>query len=113
MSEKRREEQLGEYFSHPDSRDRLESESEFEAYLDRNMLAVSIAQAALKIGWKAGWKEAAGEWRIIYVDLPTGQVSWHVPYEMTGNLPEYKGSWDGHNLKEKRARVKAYMEGRY
>ena len=56
-------------------------------------------------------KLAEPEWPILYIDLPTGQVSWHIPKkEMIGDWPIYQGQWDGHDLGTKRNRLKAYME---
>jgi hypothetical protein len=49
---------------------------------------------ALKIGW--GWKldpdQAVHCW-VLYVDLPTGQASFHT--EARGTGPDYPGDWDG------------------
>jgi hypothetical protein len=46
------------------------------------------------------------------IDLPTGQVSWHLPsHELVGNFPDYMGEWDGHDVDEKRIRLMRFIEG--
>ena len=75
-----------------------------QAYTERNIAVSLLALVALRLGYKAGigkdnnedWED---EWRnVVYVDLPSGQVSYHIaPHDMecTASLPEYKGKWDG------------------
>lgn len=51
------------------------------------------------------------EYVILYIDLPTGQVSWHIPRrELIGKFPEYNGSWDGHQIEAKIERVEEYIK---
>lgn len=81
-----------------------------EAYYDRNLCVQVIAEMASRLGYKTGIKDDP-EWVIIYVDLPTGQVSWHIPKkEVVCNIPEYQGKWDGHNLQEKRDRLVKFLQ---
>ena len=81
-----------------------------EAYLDRNLVVQVLARLSHEIGYKVGIKPDP-EWPILYIDLPTGQVSWHIPKkEMIGDWSIYEGKWDGHDLETKRNRLKAYME---
>lgn len=40
------------------------------------------------------------DWPIVYIGLPTGQVSWHVPV--------YPDDYDGHTTEEKYERIAAY-----
>lgn len=57
------------------------------------------------------------EWPVVYIELSTGQVSWHVP---TGDVPpgcrvfvRGVGSeelWDGHDREEKARRIETYLE---
>lgn len=84
------------------------------AYEERNQCVALIARLALLMGWGAGvtrtaidgWDE---EWHgCVYIDLPSGQVSWHyhdshAPY--FAGLPHYDGVWDGHDTPEKYRRV--------
>ena len=48
-----------------------------EAYLDRNLCVQVMARMAQKLGYNVGIREN-GDWPILYIDLPTGQVSWHI-----------------------------------
>lgn len=43
-------------------------------------------------GWAEDPKQEFHRW-VLYVDLPTGQVSWHTDGRGTG--PDYLGHWDG------------------
>ena len=48
------------------------------------------------------------DWLIIYIDLPTGQASWHVPVaekDLFAGIPEYTKPWDGHTMAEKYRRI--------
>lgn len=88
------------------------------AYAERNMVVAGLAVLAMQQGWTVGvglhdpsdvaWEP---EWRsIVFIDLPTGQVSWHVHEEMMGlfrSLPVYPGQWDGHTTAEKYRRLAA------
>jgi hypothetical protein len=72
-------------------------------YDKRNTLTVSAMGAALTLGYGAGFKldEKEPDWPVAYIDLPTGQVSWHIP--------AYAGTWDGHDNAEKYRRVVSYI----
>lgn len=73
-------------------------------YSERAYLVAAFARAALSIGWKAGVgldskTENDIEWRkVVYIDTPAGQVSYHVApadqWALEG-IPEYDGKWDG------------------
>jgi hypothetical protein len=80
------------------------------AYTERNRLVVLLAQLALSKGWKAGrhWdRDAELNWEnVVMIDLPTGQVSWHIGVDDCGVcgfdlLPTYKGKWNGHTTQQK------------
>ncbi len=76
------------------------------AYAERNVLAVAFAVLALRLGLKAGirvdtdhadWGE---DWcQVVTVDLPFGQVCWHMAPEQVplakSSLPVYDGGWNG------------------
>jgi hypothetical protein len=47
---------------------------------------------------------AAPEWPVVYIELPTGQVSWH--------MPQHPVPWDGHDTAEKYRRCRAFAEAR-
>lgn len=89
-----------------------------KAYTERNKLAVLLAHTAFLRGWKAGRAvdpEEPSYWQnVVIIDLPTGQVSWHVgqaDVESTRfrTLPKYDGKYDGHSTDTKWARVSEYI----
>jgi hypothetical protein len=44
------------------------------------------------------------------LDLPTGQVSWHLPDGAVPHWwPRYGDCWDGHSRAAKQARIRAYL----
>jgi len=84
--------------------------------LERNQLVAALARlypSGLKRtaieGWRDGWHSC------VYIDLPTGQVSWHYhdshAYLFEG-LPPYPGEWDGHDTAEKYRRLNALRPAR-
>jgi hypothetical protein len=87
-----------------------------EVYAERNQVVAGLAALARRLGWQAGtartdipgWEP---EWHgCVYIDLPTGQVSWHYHEREAGVfafLPPYGGEWDGHDTAEKYRRVLA------
>lgn len=86
------------------------------AYLERNRCVALIARMALAVGWRAGVARTAIEgwsedWHgCVYIDLPTGQCSWHFHDSQThlfDGLPAYTDPWDGHDTPEKYRRVDA------
>ena len=82
-----------------------------QAYHDRNLVVQLAAKLAIQCGLKAGIRERQGQWPILYIDLPTGQVSWHIPAdELIPGLPDFPDSWDGHDLKTKRNRLIDFVE---
>lgn len=83
-----------------------------KAYEDRNRLAVAFV--ALVGGFYGHHQigvyddeETGDDWRVIYANLPTGQVSWHVPVDTVPDwVPERDPSrWDGHSREEKNDRL--------
>ena len=81
------------------------------AYLERNQVVAALAKAfpsgvartAIE-GWSEDWHGC------VYIDLPTGQASWHFhdsqAYLFDG-LPPYTKPWDGHSTEEKYRRLAA------
>lgn len=87
------------------------------AYTERDKCLVLIALMAQRLGIKTGiglHVDKPGEtwdadWRtILFIDLPAGQVSWHIHdgearwFYFVG---AYDGEWDGHTTDEKYQRV--------
>jgi len=82
-----------------------------DAYFDRNQAAMALAAACMSYGFPAGLKESDDpEWPILFVELPQGQVSWHLPrVEIVEEWPTFEGEWDGHTLEQKRQRLSAFI----
>ncbi len=81
------------------------------AYEERNQVVAALARlfpSGIKRtdipGWDAEWHGC------VYIDLPTGQCSWHYhdsQARLFDGLPPYEGEWDGHDTPEKYRRVAA------
>jgi len=77
------------------------------AYSERNKLVAALAKF-----FPGGvlLDEIDDEWFIVYLDLPTGQVSWHFNMSEAGlveGMRVYRDKWDGHSTEEKYARLAA------
>ena len=68
-------------------------------YGSRYVLVVKAMSEALLRGLNAGVRldPQEPEWPVFYIDLPTGQVSWH--------MPQYGRAWDGHTTDQKYERI--------
>lgn len=86
------------------------------AYAERNRCVIGLCRLAMALGYQTGMGEHNpddenwdAEWRgIVYIDLPVGQVSWHIHDSERGLfefLPPYVGKWDGHDTATKYRRV--------
>lgn len=75
-----------------------------QVYAARNRFLMQAAGFAGVAGYRAGYAidPATPGWPVLFIDLPTGQVSWH--------LPAYPDAYDGHTTAEKYARVKAFSD---
>ena len=80
---------------------------------DRATLVLTIVKLAQKLGYTVGRKadpNATRAWKnIVLIDLPTGQVSFHIHLDDFADfesLPIYNESWDGHTLEERNSRLK-------
>lgn len=85
------------------------------AYLERNQVVqalskcfpAGVARTAIE-GWSEDWHGC------VYIDLPTGQVSWHFHDSQANlfeHLPPYTKPWDGHTTEEKYERLAALKPG--
>jgi hypothetical protein len=94
----------------PDALAELEARKD-AAYLERNQVVAALAKAfpsgvartAIE-GWSEDWHGC------VYIDLPTGQASWHFhdsQAHLFDGLPPYTGKWDGHDTPEKYRRLAA------
>lgn len=53
----------------------------------------------------------APDWPVIFITLPTGQVSWHInpaDIDLFAHVTVGTGTWDGHSTEEKYARLDAH-----
>lgn len=74
-----------------------------ENYEPRYALVLAALFFANVAGYPVGIAidPAVPAWPVVYIELPTGQVSWHMPAHPT--------PFDGHSTPEKYARIKAYV----
>lgn len=81
------------------------------AYNERNQCVAALSKLfpawRLKTeipGWDPAW------YGCVYIQLPTGQVSWHFherDAHMFAHLPTHGDEWDGHDTPEKYRRLAA------
>jgi hypothetical protein len=73
-------------------------------YQARYGLVLAAVARAHADGLAAGFRidSSEPEWPVAYIELPTGQVSWH--------LPQHPNTWDGHDTAEKYRRCRAFIE---
>ncbi|HLU45237.1 MAG TPA: hypothetical protein VKZ67_09505 [Natronosporangium sp.] len=79
---------------------------EYRRYSIRNKLILQAVGVAIAAGIIAGIDADPNQPDypvVVYLRLPTGQVSWH--------LPPWWGEWDGHDTQEKYLRVREYLGG--
>src|SRR5947209_10309978 len=68
---------------------------------DLVLRALSIARFAdLAAGMR--FDPAEPEWPVAMIELPTGQVSWH--------LPQHARAWDGHTTEQKYERISRFAD---
>jgi hypothetical protein len=81
------------------------------AYEERNMVVAALAKCFPSGTAKTAIEGWAPEWHnCVYIDLPTGQASWHYHDDhapLFADLPPYKGKWDGHSTPAKYTRLAA------
>lgn len=84
-------------------------------YRERNLLAQLAARLAQVAGLQVYLCEDADEpeWPVLYIELPTGQVSWHISPDdfLWPDLPLRRpNTWDGHTTEEKYSRVARFVQ---
>jgi hypothetical protein len=74
-------------------------------YEQRYVLVIHCMSHAIAAGFEAGIRIDADqpEWPVVYIELPTGQVSWH--------MPQHTKEFDGHATGEKYLRIHRYCDG--
>jgi hypothetical protein len=72
-------------------------------YSERYRLVLHAVAYASEVGLSAGFRidPQEPEWPVAYIELPTGQVSWHIP--------QHDSEWDGHDTEEKYNRVEQFI----
>ena len=73
-------------------------------YRLRNQLVLWALVLAMHEGYTIGIRTDSGEpdWPAVFVELPTGQVSWH--------LTQHEKEWDGHSTADKYGRIERFCE---
>lgn len=80
------------------------TESGDRTYAMRNSAVFQAMASANQLGMAVGVKVDPADPVhpvVAYIDLPTGQVSWH--------LPAYPGEYDGHKTDEKYGRIRDFQ----
>lgn len=89
-----------------------------EVYADRNRLAQLAAVLASRLGYEIsiGLDEHEPAYPVLYIQLPTGQISWHIKVADLTLLDIDHVSWpavnpwDGHDDREKKDRIEFYCK---
>jgi len=86
------------------------------AYRDRNYAVLLAAKLARFLGLPVtcGVDEKEVNWPVVYIQLPCGQVSWHLSPGMFARIarntfPKDKAGWDGHTTDEKNTRIRSFL----
>ena len=95
-----------------------EPKTKSDIYRDRNLLALAFIAAYVEVracvrhGWWPDTDDVNGEeWAVVWVDLPTGQVGWHIRREDVPEwLPQRDPEYDGYSTSEKNDRLRRWTE---
>lgn len=95
-----------------------------DAYTDRNLLAQLCGALAHQAGYDVWWQpsdEAEPGWPVLMINLPEGQISYHIPQHQVCLDALIAGPpwdvliagqpWDGHTTDEKRERIRRFLAG--
>jgi hypothetical protein len=76
---------------------------ERQEYHTRNRLVYEALALARDVGLQVGMRIDAEEpeWPCAFIELPTGQVSWH--------LPQHVNEWDNHTTEQKQLRMLKFI----
>jgi len=83
-----------------------------EVYADRNRVVQLAATLADRLGYRVGVRidRDEPEWPVLMIDLPTGQISWHLsPGDAYPVWDLYDAEWDGHTDADKAERIRRYV----
>ncbi|MBP9897789.1 MAG: hypothetical protein KBF28_05410 [Gemmatimonadales bacterium] len=75
-----------------------------EDYGLRYGMVLEAVALARYLGYQSGFRidPTEPDWPVAYIELPTGQVSWH--------LPQHPTPWDGHDTATKYERCRAFWK---
>lgn len=93
-----------------------------DLYEERARVVVALARACRALGMEVGFADdkdmpadKAAEWPVLFIELPTGQVSWHIHHRDRAAFAPwiggFKGTWDGHTTEQKYERLHAFFGG--
>jgi hypothetical protein len=73
-------------------------------YDNRNNFILAALNFCIALGYECGIRvdPKEPEWPVVFMELPTGQVSWH--------LSQHEKEWDGHSTEKKYKRIKEFCE---
>lgn len=73
-------------------------------YEKRYGLVLDAMARARRLGFETGYRIDPNEpeWPVAYIELPTGQVSWH--------MPQHPKPYDGHSTEEKYERISRWID---
>jgi hypothetical protein len=94
-----------------------EPKDKSDVYRDRNLLALAFigafadVRAGARYGWWPDTDEVNGEeWAVVWVDLPTGQVGWHIRRDdVPDGMPKRDPEYDGYTTDEKNDRLRRWF----
>ena len=84
-------------------------------YRDRNYLVLMAARLAQEAGYQVGVNTDSDypESPVVYIELPSGQVSWHLSpthfASLSKLLPKHERAWGRHTTGEKQLRICEYF----
>lgn len=72
-------------------------------YEVRYGLVLYLVAVAHAMGYQSGFRidPTEPEWPVAFIELPTGQVSWH--------MPQHPAEWDKHTTEDKFRRITEYL----
>ncbi len=80
-------------------------------YADRNLVVQLCCTLAKKCGMDAGIRrpQEDPEWPVLVIDLPEGEVAWHLPEEEVALDFTSDKAYDGHSDDEKARRIRDFV----
>jgi hypothetical protein len=88
-----------------------------DIYTERNIAVAMALAMAVKLEYDINIHVGEDkDWIVVFITLPTGQVSWHIPRsEYWEYFPGYTpvamdNPWDGHTTEQKNERIRDYAK---